>query len=160
MTKIIVTLVGLDEPPVQQAYEAILDEATGTGVEIDHIEYGPTDPHDARNILVGDPVEDATSLWLQAVPDDTIWDFHGEACRRIVEEIDQFPKFHGRTVTLTLRYGSEIKEMLMQIDYPDHVAVTMDTEDAPPAVVHSAPFSYDPFNDYYTEVYDEYVGPE
>lgn len=160
MTKIKVTMAGLNKGAIHQARDAILEEAKGTGVEIDTTDWGPTDPHDVRNLLTDDPVDDPSTLWLQALPTDSLWDLHGEACRRILKEHNLFPKFHGASIHLTLRYGSAIKDMLLQINYPNGVVVAMQSESAPPAIVHSAPFSYDPYNDYYTEVYNERITHE
>lgn len=89
---------------------------------------------------------------MSLVP-ESLWNIHGEACRRILEEEQSHPVLYGKNVTLTLRMGVGVREMVMGVEYPEGVVVQLKTKGTPPTVVHSAPFSYDPYNDYYTEVY-------
>lgn len=153
MTTVKVTMASLEERSVESAYQEVCNLLQSDSVGFGVAEWGPTTPHDARNILIGESVEDPNSLWLGEFPDDNLWDIHGECCRLIVDEKDSHPKILGRTLNIDDRYDVDLKGILTGVGYPEDVMVALKQKGTPPAVIHSAPFSYDPYNDYYTEVY-------
>lgn len=154
MTKMNVLLASLNQTSVRQARERLEAEGADAGIEVDFIENTTVTPTDLKKSLTGENV-DPTKLWILDLPEESRWDFHGEACRRIIDEDDNRPKIYGRTVSLTLRYGANVRDFVMSTNYPTNVVVILSLEEAPPAVVHSAPFSYDPYHEYYTEFHEE-----
>ena len=60
-------------------------------------------------------------------------------------------KIHGRSFRFFVREGEATTSLVTEFDFPDAVVVEVSTSASLSSVVHRAPFSYDPAQDYKAE---------